>query len=105
MDALICALKNQNGYSAADYQGTKGLTSNKGNIKGTIWNNDHNYLSVAAVDFDHGNGLVNIPISGVPSDEFHYLFEDQFGTLSGGWPGSGNGPYSTAQKAVYDFVN
>lgn len=33
---------------------------------------------MAVVDFDHGNGLNGIP--GVPSLEFHYMFEDQDGT-------------------------
>ncbi|MBN1358677.1 hypothetical protein JW988_07905 [Candidatus Bathyarchaeota archaeon] len=101
--AFIQEKFDQNSYSAVDYQGTKGLTSNKGNILGTIWNSQYFYLSVAAVDFDHGNGLMNIP--GLPSDEFHYIFEDQRGTMEGEDyhtipPG---GSPDNPEYAVYDY--
>jgi hypothetical protein len=95
----IDALFAQNGYSTSNSQGTNGTTSNKNYVLNAIYNNENNYMSVAVVDFDHGNGIQPVPISGIPSDEFHYIFEDQFGTLSGDWVD----PESTADKAVYDF--
>jgi hypothetical protein len=75
-----------NGYSASDYQGEKG--SYKDTILAEIEDNELNYPRVAVVDFDHGVGLDGIP--GIPADEFHYMFEDNYGTFNGTtYPGFG----------------
>ena len=71
-----------NGYSAVNSQGTHGYTSYKNNILSRIDADQSNYARVAVVDFDHGNGLIGIP--GLDPEEFHFMFEDQRGTMSTG---------------------
>jgi hypothetical protein len=88
-----------NGYDSTDNQGVKGGTSEKGTILGNIAYRSQYYLSSAAVDFDHGNGLVNIP--GLPSDEFHFMFEDQRGTYTG--PNYHGSPIDHPEYAVFDY--
>jgi hypothetical protein len=75
-----------NGYSATNNQGTHNQTSNKADILEEISNNEATYSRIAVVDFDHGNGKNNTQsvISGAEVDEFHYLFEDNWGTREGG---------------------
>ena len=93
--AFIQSKFTLNGYSASDYQGSKG--SDKNSTLYQIQTNDQNYPRIAVVDFDHGNGNNETNIMGAPSSEFHYLFEDQTGTRLGGtYPGTtvvGNGVY------------
>jgi len=69
-----------NGYSASDYQGEKG--SYRDTILAQIESSEANYPRVAVVDFDHGNGQVDIPWLEDPN-EFHYMFEDNDGTFEG----------------------
>ena len=93
--AFIRSKFSLNGYYASDYQGDSG--SDKDSILAQIQNNGQNYARVAAIVFDHGNGNINVP--GAPSDEFHYLFEDQNGTRIGGvWPGT-----TAVENGVYDM--
>jgi len=82
------------GYTASNYQGDKG--SFKTQILDQISSNEENYDRVAAVDFDHGVGNKGY-ISGFPN-EFHFMFEDNVGTLSGPPPGVG----PDHNHAVYD---
>jgi hypothetical protein len=89
----------QNGYSASNYQGTTGLSSLKSNILSQVQNDQANYARSVAVDFDHGNGLTGIP--GLPSNEFHFMFEDQRGTMYG--PTYHGTPADHPEYAVYDY--
>jgi hypothetical protein len=89
-----------NGYSAVNSQGTHGYTSYKNNILSQIDADQSNYARVAVIDFDHGNGLVGIP--GIPSEEFHFMFEDQRGTMSGPIYHSANPP-DHPEYAVFDY--
>jgi len=87
-----------NGYNASNYQGSNGLGSEKGAILAQIEDNELNYPRVAVVDFDHGNGATELP--GFPYDEFHYLFEDNYGTRNGSsYDDSGDHLH---EHAVYD---
>jgi hypothetical protein len=78
---LISVYSGDNGYDAINSQGDNGHTSFKAAILDDISYNDANYPRVAVVDFDHGNG--NAGMSGIPPNEFHYLFEDNNGTSVG----------------------
>jgi len=89
---------DQGGYDSglqSDQQGKPG--SKKINILGNITDLTNSYDCVAVVDFDHGVGNTeNVP--GAPSGEFHYMFEDNNGTIGGPdwdnrWTDNGNGVY------------
>ncbi|MBN1245828.1 hypothetical protein JXA31_09575 [Candidatus Bathyarchaeota archaeon] len=87
----------QNGYYASDYQGDDG--SDKNSILNQIQVNGQNFPRVAVVDFDHGNGKSNTTLEGVPIDEFHFMFEDNTGTIIGGQsPGT-----NVSSNGVYDL--
>jgi len=77
--AAVGSIFSGNGYNANDLQGNPG--SNKDNILSQISNSTSNSPRVAIVDFDHGNGLSNIPT--LSPDEFHFMFEDNYGTHNG----------------------
>jgi hypothetical protein len=81
------------GYTAYNHQGNPG--SYKYNIESDLWaiENVHDYGAV--VDFDHGNGNTLYT-----SGEFHYLFEDERGTVTGDWGGAHNDEY---WNGVYDM--
>jgi hypothetical protein len=98
--AYITENFSSNGYEASDYQGNLGYNpgSWKVDILEKTSENDALYPRVAVVDFDHGNGLDGIP--GLPSSEFHYMFEDNHGTKGG--PYYDPGPY-LPEYGVYDF--
>jgi hypothetical protein len=95
--AFIQSKFDQNGYYASDYQGIKG--SVESSILYQIETNQVNYPRVAAIDFDHGNGNIGIP--GLPSEDFHYMFEDQRGTFSG--PVCHSPPPDHPEYGVYDY--
>ncbi|MDR0373852.1 MAG: PKD domain-containing protein [Nitrososphaerota archaeon] len=83
------------GNSGINHQGSTGLGSLASQIKNDISTLYSSKDCVAAVTFDHGVGR---PDSFPPLTEFHYMFEDQNGTVgpklpSGGKPGN----------AVYDW--
>ncbi len=112
---LISIYSGGNGYDAINSQGDdNGNTSFKSSILDSISYNDANYPRIAVVDFDHGNG--NTGISGIPSWEFHYNFEDQTGNRLGGTsPGidaNDNGVYDmeiyprvASGKVCFAFIN
>jgi hypothetical protein len=81
--AYINSKFSSNGYEASDYQGNLGY--NSGSWKVAVLEKtseaEANYPRVAVVDFDHGNGNAGLPWA--PQHEFHYMFEDQYGTLDG----------------------
>jgi hypothetical protein len=81
--AYIAGLFASNGYSSSNNQDAHNLGSNKSAILGHIQSLETTYPRVAIVDFDHGNGKNNTNISGAPADEFHYMFEDNWGTREG----------------------
>jgi hypothetical protein len=93
-----------NGYNADNYQGSHGQGSMKYAILDQIWINEANYPRVAVVDFDHGNGNAGIngipEFPGIPEDEFHYMFEDNFGVHDGTPENPGPVLHS---HAVYDM--
>jgi hypothetical protein len=67
------------GYDGAfDKQGVEG--SNKDDILAQIETMNNNFDSIVVIDFDHGVGR---PDYSLAPDEFHYLFEDQGGTIIG----------------------
>jgi hypothetical protein len=74
-----------NGYYGSNYQGDNGLGSGKSAILSQIYSNHIAYSRVIVVDFDHGNGKINTQsaISGAAPDEYHFLFEDNWGTREG----------------------
>ena len=81
--AYIDGLFDANGYVSTNNQGSNNYGSNKGPILDQIQFFETNYPRVAVVNFDHGNGKNNTDISGASSGEFHYLFEDNWGTYEG----------------------
>jgi hypothetical protein len=88
---------DDNGYKADNYQGDDGSDADL--ILQRTSEADAKYHQVAVVDFDHGNGLDHIP--GVPSSEFHYMFEDQEGTSDAPtWGSAGSTLY---ENAVFDY--
>jgi hypothetical protein len=74
-----------NGYSSTNNQGANNTTSDKSAILDQISSNEANYHRVAVIDFDHGNGRNETNIIGAEGNEFHYLFEDNWGTVEGTW--------------------
>ena len=98
--AYIANLFSLDGYSASDYQGTKGLGSTKNAILAQITDNEANYARVAVVDFDHGNWKNEYP--GHWINERHYMFEDQVGTFdSPDWNDAGPVQYD---NLVFDTL-
>jgi hypothetical protein len=105
------------GYQAHNNQGTQGSTSAKSSILSEIQNlqNDHEY--VAVVDFDHGvYASPGYPTLLAPSNEVHYLIEDNSGTRVGEmYPGTEepeNGVYdmeifqqTRSGKIIFAFIN
>jgi hypothetical protein len=91
-----------NGYTGINHQG------NLGSSRGQILNDVLTFGSydyAAVVDFDHGIGgfpgaIQGYPVPGVPSDEFHYMFEDNVGTITGNYSGP---HYENPLNAVYDM--
>ncbi len=76
---FLANLFENNGYDASNYQGDNGLGSYKETILAQIEYNEENYPRVAVINFDHGNGRNDSTIA--PAGEFHYMFEDNNGTL------------------------
>lgn len=100
-----------NGYSAFNMQGNPG--SVKSNVLSTLQSLTSNYDNVAVIVFDHGVGSVSY--SQAPN-EWHYLFEDNVGTVIGSaWPGASqpdNGvydmdiyPLTETRKVFFAFIN
>ena len=79
----IASWFSANGYSADNAQGSNGLGSLKTSILDQISTNAANYARMVVVDFDHGVGKASTDIQGAASDEFHFLFEDNWGTREG----------------------
>ncbi len=95
---------NANNYYAINHQGNLG--SSRTQILADL-SNSQGDDSLAVVDFDHGVG--GLPSSAVPlgpdyglapTDEFHYMIEDNTGTLTGPY---GSTPSSHPENAVYDM--
>jgi hypothetical protein len=91
-----------NGYTGINHQGNLG--SSRGQILNEVLTFG-SYDYAAVVDFDHGVGgfpgaIQGYPVPGVPSDEFHYMFEDNVGTMTGDYYGT---HYDEPMNAVYDM--
>jgi hypothetical protein len=97
---------SSNGYYATNYQGSGSI---KAQILSNISYNEANYPRVAVVDFDHGVGNAGLP--GIPSDEWHYMFEDNRGTYhdEDWYPEDGVYDYQiyekTSGKTNFAFIN
>jgi hypothetical protein len=68
-----------NGYDAVNHQGA---SSSAAQIHQDIGDLQNTNARLAVVDFDHGVGL-DQDITGAPDNEFHYMFEDDTGTVIG----------------------
>jgi len=98
--AYIADLFGDNGYFSVNNQGAHNYGSSKGAILSQIDSLETTYPRVAVVDFDHGNGKNETDISGAPENEFHYFFEDNWGTKEGPtWPGNSS---HANEHAVFD---
>jgi len=85
------------GNSGINHQGSTGLGSSASQIKNDITTLYSTKDYVAVVDFNHGVGISNI--AGFPPNEFHYMFEDNTGTMVGtAWP-----YVDHLENAVYDY--
>ncbi|MCW3999743.1 MAG: hypothetical protein NWE93_05850, partial [Candidatus Bathyarchaeota archaeon] len=98
--AYIATLFANNGYISTNNQGVNNYGSNKGPVLDQIQYFESNYPRVAVVDFDHGNGANETDITGASGDEFHYLFEDNWGTREG--PVYNSDDSNANQHAIYD---
>jgi hypothetical protein len=93
-----------NGYNGVNHQGS---SSTRLQIIDDLQNTNYgDYLAV--VDFDHGVGGFPspnpLPSWLVPSNEFHYMFEDNVGTVTGPWSPSTYPPRENhPENAVYDL--
>jgi len=96
------------GNSGINHQGSAGLGSLANQIRSDIsvlYSKDY----VAVVDFDHGVGRSD----GYPGlNEFHYMFEDQKGTIVNGQEYPGNAVYdwevynhATQSKTAFAFIS
>ncbi len=95
--ASIWSSFGSNNYYASDYHGSS-YNGAKERILTYISENEALYPRVAVVVFDHGNGITGL--DALPSNEFHYLFEDDAGTYEGQmYPGSG----PNQEHAVFDM--
>jgi len=81
------------GYDAKNY---KGNGSNASQIIANISDSALQHSLVAVVDFDHGIGRPDSPSA---SGEFHYMFEDQNGTI---WGPDNEHKVNHAEHGVYD---
>jgi hypothetical protein len=90
---------SQGGYSPSlNHQGNYG--SSKTQILNDITSLQSNHDRVAVVDFDHGVGLSpGYPTLLTPPGEFHYMFEDNTGTLIG----TSQSYYTDPSHGVYDM--
>jgi hypothetical protein len=82
MADLIEGLFDNNGYTGVNHQGNLGSTKNQ--ILSDIGYYQSNYDYMAVVVFDHGVGRTDyLPAGwGYPyNQEFHFMFEDQNGTI------------------------
>jgi hypothetical protein len=101
---------DSNGYDGYNRQGYSG--SLKNNILSYITYTKENYDGTAVVAFDHGVG--NTAYSQAPN-EWHYMFEDNVGTLIGarwGTPQPDNGvydmdiyPLTNSREIFFAFIN
>ena len=101
---------DSNGYDGYNRQGYSG--SLKNNILSHIAYTKENYDGTAVVDFDHGVG--NTAYSQAPN-EWHYMFEDNVGTVIGarwGTPQPDNGvydmdiyPLTDSREIFFAFIN
>lgn len=112
--ASIASSFNSNGYDTSNYHGSiyNGI---KERILAQISRSEALYPRTAVVVFDHGNG--NDGLDGLPSNEFHYMFEDDNGTRVGGVKDTaaevkGNGAYdyeiyprTDLGKVFFAFIN
>jgi hypothetical protein len=96
----ITTLFLDNGYTGGNSQGVQGSTSYKDSIISRIGTDQELHPRVAVVDFDHGNGLAGIP--GIPPIEFHFMFEDQRGTMEGPIHHPADPP-DNPEYAVFDY--
>jgi hypothetical protein len=87
-----------NGYGTAwNHQGN---SSSKTQILSDISALQNSYNKVAVVDFDHGVGLSpGYPTLLTPPNEFHYMFEDNTGTIIG----NRTHHYTDPSHGVYDM--
>ncbi|MCW4045477.1 MAG: hypothetical protein NWE94_08185, partial [Candidatus Bathyarchaeota archaeon] len=86
-----------NCFSAANgYTGFNNDRSNKDAILSQASYFSSNYDYVAIVDFDHGVGNVLSP------GEFHYMFEDDWGTVVGSPPGTTSVDHGVYDKDIYN---
>jgi hypothetical protein len=89
---------SSNGYTSVNRQGNLGSTRSQIHTDLSYYQSNYNYLAV--VDFDHGVGLSpGYPTIQAPPDEFHYIFEDDNGTL---W-GPQASPTPHPEHGVYDM--
>ncbi len=111
MASTIASYFSQAGYTGYDRQGDPG--SLKTNILSDLQTYQSTYDCVAVVDFDHGVGRTDYNLA---PNEFHYLFEDNNGTVGGTYDYQyaqpENGVYDmdiysnvTASKIVFAFIN
>jgi hypothetical protein len=113
--AIRCCFANH-GYTGVNHQGNLGST--KSQILSDISYYQSNYDYVAVVDFDHGLGLApGYPTLLAPDGEFHYMFEDDVGTITGPYAGPReehpeNGVYDMeihqrlpSGKVIFAFIN
>jgi len=89
--SLIEGYFETGGYSAYNHQGILNPGSSEAQILNDIETYSDTSINVAFVDFDHGVGN---DING----EFHFMFEDNVGTLTGPSPGD---PHP--ENGVYDM--
>jgi hypothetical protein len=115
-----------NGYSGnpdANNINHQGEASSQTGIPNDITYLNNNYDYMAVVDFDHGvGGYAGLGGYGAPSNELHYMFEDNSGTITGTReaydsdpPGHTNWvdgvydmeiyPLVTAGNVVFAFIN
>jgi hypothetical protein len=98
VSSVIDGYFDNHGYDSANNQGSQGDGSLKEVILDDISYNDANYPRVAVVDFDHGVGTTSY-VSG----EYHYMFEDNVGTIIGAYPGVGyHDEHAVTDMDVYE---
>lgn len=86
------------GYTGVNHQGNRGST--KSQIFSDLAYYPYNYDYVAVVDFDHGVGDdPGYPVLLAPEGEFHYMIEDDNGTI---WGTQAN-PTPHPEHGVYDM--
>jgi hypothetical protein len=88
--SIASMFSSYGGYmSTQNYQGANSV---KAQILGHITYTQNNYPFTAVIDFDHGVGNY------YPNGAFHYMFEDDVGTLTGGYSGT-----PVPANGVYDY--